>query len=332
MIKNSNLTKAALLPLINEARDTFSDLLVEEQGIAREVQNETTTVFKEVCNIVKSKMPVNFNQFNKEGLYNIVDEQQIKLFGIDMILLANLYFFKDAESYMSCRNKGLINELYSYDHNGVKNNRDKSCLIITTMTVGTQILPVNLFSLIAHELRHAYSYFKSGKDNFVDANYDTAVKVLTGRDDNNSRKLWNGNIAVERTRQSIAYMVYLSQKTEWQSYADELYSELNRRKPARYFEILPECNPYIHYMNFKRNIEELEKNKNDDIVKNILVMYYNVYDVNKFINKLKKCLQNFHWYLSRAIGRYLADREETLKTESISVIVNEYAKENLKSF
>ena len=185
-----------------------------------------------------------------------------------------IYFFDGLSSYLKLRKH------ISYSYKFV--NETKT-LYITVITINRNIV-INTFTpKLAHEIRHALQYKKTGRKYLHNYQYYDATL-----------KLFDKNPIIK----AVSNIIYLSSRYEQESYAEEMYNELlfNNKDISSLYK---ETNSWKAYEAMKKCLELVIKNKNHQEVKNEIEK--RGYTIEKFLQIAEKSCRRFLKYLSRAI-------------------------------
>lgn len=274
LINSKTYTKEEL-----ETMYVFNDILNEERGISKEVQNAVSGINNDLYDYYQSSIEPNIN-YDTNLYYNTIDEFDISLFNKKYTLRINWLFYKDKKIYNKYRNAE--NELYYF------NNNEK--LIEISIIIINKNIVLNTFTTkLAHEIKHSFQCQKFN----IEQN-----KLLQKDSYYKKRNIKPNNIAEEHFKT----IIYLSSQREQEAYAEELYRELCEIKPLHYYEVINHCNSYLIYKKLEKSIKYFEENKNNFDVQNIIKQYN--YKLNSFIKKAKINCNNFLHRLGKAISLY----------------------------
>lgn len=251
----------------------FLDSLLEERSVSREAQSEANELGECMEEIVDSIEP----QYNDQGIAVVDGTNDTELFGKDIRICFKIYLFRDFEAYKKQRR--IINYFYKYF------NQSKTIHLTIVVIAGKVMYDTNQTKL-AHEILHALQYEKSGKELLHNEKYYQNIEGLTQEQD--------------EIIYMIKYIIYMSSHYEQEAYANELYSELNMRKPENYLDVLSRCNGYLSYKNLETYYNRIKELKDDELVKKTLEDYG--YSIGYFLKNAEVAVKNF----SRRIGRVVS--------------------------
>lgn len=97
-----------------------------------------------------------------------------------------------------------------------------------------------------------------------------------------------------------------------EAYANELYSELNMRKPENYLDVLSQCNGYLSYKNLEIYYNRIKGVKDDELVKKTLEDYG--YSVGYFLKNAEFAVKNFSRRIGRALSLWIDENRSSSST------------------
>lgn len=279
--KIRNLISENVDELIEDMKQ-WNASLEEAKGVSYEVENEVKNIVYDLQNYVNS-----FNIDYSKNNFQIKHLEVIhEVFGVKINFKINFYFFKNNDVYV--QNEGNTTRLYKY----VPSSKT---VYISVYVIGKRIVKNTFNSKIAHEIRHAHQYKKTGKNNtelLHPVKYYQIVK----------------DIQKEGFPQIIAHIKYLSSKYEQEAYSEELYNELmySDEPPESYFR---KTNPYLAYNMLKTCVKVLGTNKNNqELIEALSKWGYNYDD---FLRKAHYAQQSFIKRLSRVLVQVQEDKIDT---------------------
>lgn len=267
---------------IGEISKNLLNIINEERGISKEVQNEANEIYSEIDEFISN---INFDYSNNK-FFTLNYEFDISIFNEVIKTKIILRCFYNYNIYLQLHKK--IEDYYYY------NNKTKT-LCLSIHIIGNKPLHFTFPTKLAHEIRHNLQYKKTNYEYLHPTSYYA-----------NLAKLKNN----EPFNKDIQNIIYLSSKYEQQSYGDELYSELKFLSPDSYLDVINKCNSYLAYKTFINSINNIENNKDNKLLID-KINSFGFNDINDFINKAKYSARQFLKRLGKAISLYMDERQDS---------------------
>ena len=259
--------------VINESQ--FSDLLVEEYGIAEQVSNKKEEVYNLIANAIK-----NNNDIKEKNKFYTYAKLHIEFFFFNNKVSCDIdcYNYLTKDYYVSTKT--------DVDGWSVYLNKQLSLMGLVIPCISGTIVKTVAMDTIQHELEHLYQQILMHKM-FKDGSKYAKIKTNMNSD----------NEIVKKT----AELMYACVKSEQDGFINGLYARLMAMPEMVSWNVLKETTTWKLYA---KTVETFETYKDNPLFINELKKY----NVNQ--NKIIKAINNFIKKIGRAYIKAINDKME----------------------
>lgn len=289
--------------ILEENRQLINSIIKEELGINKKVKKEANNLFEQIL----SKLKITNKKIIANGVGHKNFSSTKEIFGEKIHIIVNQFNFSDKGIYNGWVKKEGVKDSCSID----LDNRFFS-LYIYIYSISGYIEKDQLIDSIFHELNHLFQQINAQKMYPNSQIYSKAYSNL------------KSNI---KEKQIPAYIIYISQTSEQDSFANGLYGYLTQNmviKPT--INDISKSPAYERLTELKNDIKFIENNKDNKLLINSLKEY------NLDIDYLLKIANNALNSFLRKIGKTIIKVKEDFLSEGVNFTVSTRYNANLDFF